>query len=231
MSFMAAVPVKGHLPLTRDLLKDLRRDRVPVAVFDNGSPPWESVALQAMASGSVTIRSRPKASIHQMWNEALELFGFDSHVAILNNDIRLARGTLARMAEALDAHPEYAIVSADYPERALGGNPCRDCGVDEVDQVAAAGGFAGFAFMVQRGWGHRFPEELRWWYGDNDAILSAHADGLKVGVVDGAMVTHVGGGSQTGRWRHDVKRSVEIAADEAWFLAKWDRARTLHSTS
>lgn len=225
------IPMKGRADLTLNLLKDLRREDIGTTIiFDNGSPPSQQIRIRESLKPHTEIQlPRAGLSIHEMWNEGLRLGQlWGGHVAILNNDIRLKRGTLRGMADVLDAHADVAVVSADHDKRTPGLDACACCGAIDVDQIAAGGGLAGFAFMIRNDWDFSFDEGLMWWYGDNDLVRTVLHEGKRVAVAAGAMVEHVDGGGQTGLWHTDPVRWMQIQADGKRFREKWEG---VHSAS
>lgn len=213
--YAAVVPVRGNNHLTGALLSDLERDDTygQVIVIDNGSDSDDYLVLHSLieATPRAQMLSMPGAGIHQMWNAGLRfarVAGFGL-AAILNNDIHLEPGCLDRLAEVM-ADPAIGIACPNYD-----GRPER--GLVDVDTVCGGlydgtGGMAGFAFMI-RTHGYRFPEELKWWYGDQHVLACMLARGLRAVIVTDAHCEHVGGGSQTGRW-DTPSMQRQIKADE-----------------
>lgn len=222
----AVVPVKGRNDLTRGLLDDLARDGLSggLVLIDNGSDPDDRAELEEMVDGMpfhVHLLDLPDAGIHTMWNAGLdvaEAAHWPCDVAVLNNDVRLGPGALDALQGALADDPTLGVVGPNYDGR-------DGDGVEDVDDIAAGrhdgtGGLPGFAFMFRGESGYRFPEELNWWFGDSDMLLSVLASGMRAGIVLAASCEHVDGGSGTGDWS-DPEMKPLLDADREWFRAKW----------
>ncbi len=180
--------------------------------------------------------------IHEMWNlgasHTVKQHRHRAHIAFLNDDLRIGPGFLATMSRALDTDPNLAAISANYDHRPVGagtlGLPHEP--VQEVQDICAGrydgtGGLAGFAFMVPATLftsGYRFPEECKWWFGDNDLVRSILSAGGKIGIALRAGVEHLaGGGGTAGDWSDFAE---QLAADRAAFEARW-QARRIDPTS
>jgi GT2 family glycosyltransferase len=213
------VPVKDRHDLTAQLLASLEgQGYADIFLFDNGSvepPPAEWNAIPAAGM-----------NIHEMWNRGVEIaleqmHGQPFNVAILNNDIKIEDEFLDRLALALRSEPRLVLVSPNYDNRDL-----KSGDIQEVKGICAGrydgtGGFAGFAFVVKGEWferGYRFPEDLDWWFGDNDIAMSIEQAGGMMGIVGGVPCEHIGGGSQT---PPPPDFQAKIRADGETFKAKW----------
>jgi GT2 family glycosyltransferase len=162
-----------------------------------------------------------------MWNNGAELalaeLGENAALVFLNNDLTIGEQFVSRLVGALQA-PGYGAMSANYDGRGYGAPGA----VMEVDGICAGrydgtGGLAGFAFAVDGGWfsqaGYRFPEDCKWWFGDNDLVLSMRSAGGKVGIAIDATVEHEGAAT-AGDWSSD-EWGEQLWADRAAFEAKW----------
>lgn len=232
---VAVIPVKDRLDLTQGIVGQLlsQGDVTEVVVVDNGSSDGtaEWLAEQASAGRPVTTLAMPDAGIHEMWNagaaHAMARHGHRAYVAFLNNDLRLGPSFLRTLAHALDADRLLGAVSGNYDGRAYPDpvQPVSDICANRYD---GTGGLAGFAFMVRAAWftnGYRFPEECKWWYGDNDLVMAVLARGGRCGIAIGAGVEHLDGGGNTGQgWDTPEWREV-LAADREAFVRRWARAR------
>lgn len=235
---VAVIPVKDKLNLTSDLVHQIREqgDCTEILVCDNGSGTETKNWLTSQ--DDLTVLDMPDAGIHDMWNagidRALEHHGARTHVAFLNNDLKLGPAFLRTLSQALTDHRDLTAVCGNYDGRLA------DVPVVETTDICAnrydgTGGFAGFAFMVRGEWfgtGYRFPTECKWWYGDNDLMMTiARADihrgyddrPSKAGIVLAAKVEHLdGGGGSAGdvlwsRFRDQTDRDGEA------FRAKWTK--------
>jgi len=230
---VAVIPTAGRDGMISDLVDQLVEqgncdeiiviDTAPeVIVIDTAPEGWSS------SDGVTLLSGDPTAGIHAWWNQgieyAIEEHGHRVRIAILNDDLRLGDGFMARMAEALDSGaPQLAAVSGNYDARPGAGL------VQEVTDICAGrydgtGGLAGFAFMVRGDWftsGYRFPAECKWWYGDNDVVQAMVVGGYKVGIALRAEVEHLDGGGKTaGDWMAP-EYAAQLEADREAFEARW----------
>lgn len=221
------IPMKDRMDLTRSLLEQLAEqdEYAEIFVLDNGSSEETKAQLADAADLPPRVRvfDATGLNIHQMWNAGLneaQRRAWPCNVAILNNDLKVGPRFLSGLAHALRHDELLAAVSPNYDGRDLNG-----ADVQYVSEICAArydgtGGLAGFAFMLKVEAGYRFPEQLNWWYGDNDLLASIQYAGSRAGIVLGTTCEHVDGGSQTADWDDpDVQKL--LAADRAWFQAKW----------
>lgn len=236
---VAVIPMKDRHDLTSNLVNQLLTARVDmIYVIDNGSADPESVAWLDGVRGlpRVSVAEMPDAGIHEMWNAGATMartrFGERAHIAFLNNDIDVSADFLPLLSFAMTEHPEYMVVGGNYDGRPM------NVPVIEVNDICAdrydgTGGLPGFAFMVRGelfAGGYSFPEECKWWYGDNDLMMSlAHtravnphfADGYRAGIVTYAHCRHIGAG--TAKDWTSPEYAEQIRADESAFLRRWSR--------
>jgi predicted O-methyltransferase YrrM len=167
-----------------------------------------------------------------MWNLGAEWAIEDSgqrrgvNVAFLNNDLDLGERFLERLARALRSDPNVAAVSGNYDGRPAGGKVYERTQDICADRYDGSGGFAGFAFMVKAefiGSGYRFPEECKWWFGDNDLLLAAEYAGGHVGIALEAEVVHLDGGAGTAGDAQWSAFREQTDRDQAAFEARWAR--------
>ena len=206
------IPMKDRADLTRPLLRDLKKqgNYEKIFIFDNGSarPTRKWLSTQQTA----TVVDAKGWNIHEMWNRGLDLAG-EGNIALLNNDIKIGPNFLKGLATGLRSDSKLDVVCPNYDGR-------EGEGICYVNQIAAnlrdgAGGLAGFAFMMRGEWGYRFPEELKWWYGDNHMV--AHA--RHAGIVLNTTVEHRLGGSLTaGDWNSPYWKPI-LLADGVWWQA------------
>ncbi len=235
----AIIPSKTH-SLALDTVAQLRGEVDMIVLLDNGIDYDSRVdglvhpnAVRKMEG--ITPRWAPDVhlidaegmGIHEMWNAGIDWALEDAdqrrnvNLLILNDDLELGPRFVPRMVEALRSDSNLVAVSGNYDGRA---GPL----VQEVQDICAGrydgtGGFAGFAFAVKGEWmssGYRFPEECKWWYGDNDLVQAAHLSGVgKVGIAIDATVVHLDGGSKTGGdWSayQDQLDKDRIAFEKRW---------------
>lgn len=233
------IPVKNQLHYTQGIVKQLleqgEADRI--FVLDNGSTDgtrdWVSDLYRYNDERfKVTLMEADGKSIHQMWNLGLDcsiktVFRSSSgkvmysphSVAILNNDIRIGPNFLSSLNKALRCDPSVGVVGANYDNRRF------ILPTQEVHQICAnrydgTGGLPGFAFMVKGEDGYRFPEDLTWWCGDNDLLLTVLSQGRKALLVRDAVCEHLDGGGGTGKW-DDPEIQPVLQRDIETFRRKW----------
>jgi GT2 family glycosyltransferase len=225
---IVVIPMKDRLDLTMALVDQLAEqgEATAVLIYDNGSSQETLDQLKAWQRptglGQLAVFDASGQNIHQMWNRGLSMAaagGQPCNVAVLNNDIKIGPNFLSGLARALRYDELAAVVSPNYDDRDPGGADCqvvRDICAGRYD---GTGGIAGFAFMLKGEGGYRFPEELNWWYGDNDMMCAAAAAGMHGLIALGVTCEHIGGGSQTaGDWS---QHSAQLEADRLWFVSKW----------
>lgn len=224
---VAVIPTAGKDDMVVDLVGQLasQGECAEIIVVNNGAVPSD-LPVTVLAAD-------PEAGIHAWWNlgadYALERHGHRVHIAFLNDDLCLGPGFMGAMSRALDSHPNLVAVSGNYDgRRATDAGLGRNEPVQEVRDICAGrydgtGGLAGFAFMTTGNLftsGYRFPEECKWWYGDNDMVGVVLAGGGKIGIAIRAEVEHLDGGSRTGDWA-SPEMAEQLAADRKAFEARW----------
>lgn len=226
------VPVKDRLDLTSSLVGQLRAQGgyEGIAVLDNGSGRPTKNWLESQ--DDLHVVDAEGLGIHEMWNLGAEWAIEDSgqrrgvNVAFLNNDLDLGERFLERLARALRSDPNVAAVSGNYDGRPAGGKVYERTQDICADRYDGSGGFAGFAFMVKAefiGSGYRFPEECKWWFGDNDLLLAAEYAGGHVGIALEAEVVHLDGGAGTAGDAQWSAFREQTDRDQAAFEARWAR--------
>jgi hypothetical protein len=160
-----------------------------------------------------------------MWNIALDAAASrDAHCVLLNNDLIL--DGKARWVERLCSHfddvEEWDALCPNYDRSpAVSWRPVAKLQGIAAGRTDGGGGLAGFAFALSSRFirtGYRFPTDLKWWYGDNDLVMTLDEQRRPYGMVAAVGVEHIGGGSQTAK-SHDL--SGQIAEDRAVFEKKW----------
>lgn len=221
---VVVIPFKDKAAMTSNLVDSLdsQDEAAAILLMDNGSSDESRAFLARSSKGwgtPVKVINCEHANIHEMWNIGIRVaqrYGRTCNVAILNNDITIGDQFLSQLAKPLRNDPLVGVTCPNYGE-------FEGVGLTYVEDMAAnpdKPGLPGFAFMMKGEAGYRFPEELKWWYGDNDLLTSLLYAGGKAALVFEAEVEHIGGGSQTGNW--DDPEVVKILAeDQAKFRAKW----------
>jgi GT2 family glycosyltransferase len=227
---VAVIPVKDRLGLTAGIVDQLREQGgcAEIIVCDNGSQPGMRKWLGAQ--DDLTVFDCAGMGIHEMWNRGIEralyAHGEDVCVALLNNDLKLGPEFLSRLRRGLDVDDSLVAVCGNYDGRAAVSD------VVYTTEICAArydgtGGFGSFACMLRGEWlrssGYRFPEECKWWFGDNDLMLTIRRDGAKAGIVIDAEVEHLGGGGGTAGDVYWTAFREQTQRDQAAFVAKWQR--------
>ncbi len=231
-SVVYAIIPSRTLVLLRPVVDQLRGEVERIVVLDNTA---RSTFVDVFADDDdVVVLPMAGEGIHTMWNAATRWARaaagertFD--LLFLNDDIRLRQRFVPRILEALHSDADLVAVSANYDDR---DGPV----VEVVTEICGGrydgtGGFAGFAFAVRGEWfdrGYVFPEECRWWYGDDDLLAAVRAEGRggKVGIAIDARVVHLGGGTG-GDWRAYAEQKD---ADRLAFEARWAEVQPVASS-
>lgn len=234
----AVVPVKDKFALTSGIVEQLREQAVDqIIVVDNGSGKKTRNWLDSQPD--VLVLDAPDAGIHEMWNmgavKALVSSPAGCDVFFVNNDVELGEGCVGILSEALRDNPDLVVVCPNYDERIGASNHSWFASADFprpekieyrtdicADRYDGTGGIAGFAFMVRGEFLHRyrFPEDCKWWFGDNDLLLTVQASGFKSAIVLDASCVHLDGGGKTGNWE-DPAMQAQLTADRDAFMARW----------
>ena len=217
---VAVIPTRGWkdtADLLSDIVEQLLHEGVHTILIDtNGVGAGLPYHCKALAS--VVVRNSER-NIHKWWNLGLDIAAEqwpDANVAILNDDIRMDSGMVGTLGMVLDTHP-HALVTCPVPKDAYAPR-----NLDPVWQIAGPDrrGLTGWAFMLPAKVDYRFPEELVWWYGDNDLIRTAYVSDRVILSVGGTWVEHVDGGSKTGDWS-DPKVKAQLDADGKTYAERW----------
>lgn len=213
------IAAKNRHEMTYNLLGQLD-ENAEVMLYDNGSDPPLILEDDSPLSFVVDAEGWP---LHRMWNHALDAIekvvvggGLDKwNVAILNNDLEVPPGFLARLEGGLRANDDNWISypnwhGADIPDRAS---------VATKGSSGDGRSLSGWAFMVRGESGLRFDEQFEWWYGDADIQKQTEAAGKHVVCVGGCYCNHLHPNEST---QSDPERIAQAIGDEARFAAKWD---------
>lgn len=186
MVIFAGIPTLGHSDLLYPLVRSLAGDQTidAVRVYDNGIESAPLVTMVKGVEGIEYIDARG-LGLYTMWNQMIE-WGRDigANVAILNDDIAMAPGTLDKMAKALRSDDKYWICGTNYLGKKGG----------EAIEVPVGtfrhGGIGGWAFMVRSEVCPLIDEEFRVWYGDDDLCWKIKEAGGRACVARDAIVAH-----------------------------------------
>lgn len=213
----AVIAGRDRHAMTYDLLGML--DGVDtVLLFDNGSrPPYQTERAE------VAVIRTPDRSLHAMWNAGLELA--ESYcrirhidrwnVAILNNDLRVPAGFLAKLAAGIAAHPDVAVAYPNWYRLHLAPHECAITTL--LGPWDTRRSFSGWAFMLRGELGYRLDEGFAWWCGDDDLERQVAAAGHHVLAVPVAC-EHLEPGLSTAA---DPERRAMAEADTIRFWTKW----------
>jgi hypothetical protein len=223
------IPFKDKPELTLRTLSQLG-DVDSLLLIDNGSSMETLDMLEGALPEGAKVVQAPGEGIHEMWNRGIEhalalVPEGDFDLAVLNNDVDFMPGALRECQRVMLMKPGVAVVCPNYDGRFNADHPFDD--VQRVDDICAnrydgTGGLAGFAFLVRGEFlanGYRFPTDMKWWYGDNDLVMSAMTTGSWSGIALQAHCRHIDGGSKTaGDWSRFAEQTE---ADRKVFEAKW----------
>ena len=199
-----------------NLLTDLSAD-IPVdhmVVVDHASEP----PIKTAGENIRVIRDEGPANISRLWNIGLDAvddraWSEDYHVAVLNDDLRVPKGTLPALSAALVKHKATIAFPDQHHTLRLG----------RVAVARTRGPYnlfyrmAGYCWMLNGASGLRLDEDLVFWYGDDDLEWRAAERGGVVRV-GGVSVDHLDPSGS-------VNRSPELARqtglDRDTFIGKW----------
>jgi len=233
-------------------LASLRRNNIDMTIMiDNGSQELPTKLWMESESGrDIIFLDGTGMNIHEMWNlgikKAASLYDEPVNLFILNNDVVLGDSCIRELSYVSRKYGT-TLVSPNYDGRLGGGFfPTQKLCHARYD---GTGGIAGFAMFLDSNFAYEitfendyentptktlletrrttrfkylFPEELNWWYGDDDLMMSIRLDGGLTGICLDAKAEHIGGGGQTGKWT-SPKYTKQLFEDQAWFIRKWTR--------
>jgi len=160
------IPTKSNLPGLTALIRVLMRSEGVSRVVVVGDGIETEPILKTLPSSVIKTYVPKGAGISAMWNVGMSMADSNHHVMFLNDDVTLQPDTICNLATALYENPQIGLVCPKY---------AGDSDVDLVSHTTCqgkydgTGGIAGFAMMLASDlvpqW--RFPEEIKWWWGDN----------------------------------------------------------------
>ena len=140
------IPTKSNVAGLMDVMGDVLADgsvRSVCVVIDGDTANRTLPALPVAVHRLVV----PLGSgIQHMWNRGLEMAVPDTHVMLLNDDVRLEADCLGSLARSLDADPTIGLICPTYAEVALPAD--RDVFDTCRSHYDGTGGMAGFAMML-----------------------------------------------------------------------------------
>lgn len=190
----AIIPTLFHPPTLAPLLDVLRADDVDVILIDT---------------------TGRELDIYRWWNEGVAEARARgaTKIAVLNDDIAMAPGTLPLLAFLLDEHPEYGVVSPATTGKAKNGVG-KLISTRGLWKGASHPGMAGYAFMFRADLDIPFDERYRWYAGDDQFEEDVRAAGLLVGVYTGLQVQHLD--NYSGAQRADELKPLANADRRRW---------------
>ena len=214
------IPTKSIFTGLAELLGDLSLDRAvgTICIVADGQTAFD--ALPDPPEHIITITVPEGVGIHYMWNRGIEAVGRDSHIAFLNDDVRLSPECLSSLANSLDNDPSIGIVCPNYStvEMEEDRQVFNTCG----SRYDGTGGLAGFAMMLRSDLAkvYSFDEQLTWWYGDDDVLLwVTRTMGMHAVISHTARCQHAD--SVTIRTDPPADFGRLVAEDREYFRAKW----------
>ena len=214
------IPTKSNFTGLAELLSDLSLDPAigTICIIADGQAAFD--ALPDLPEHILTITVPEGVGIQHMWNRGIETVGRDSHIAFLNDDVRLSPECLSSLANSLDTDPSIGIVCPNYStvEMTEDRQVFNTCG----SRYDGTGGLAGFAMMLRSELAkvYSFDEQLTWWYGDDDVLLwVTKTMGLRAVIAHQARCQHAD--SVTIRTDPPTDFGRLVAKDREYFRAKW----------
>ena len=214
------IPTKSNFTGLAELLGDLSFDPVvgTICIVADGQAAFD--ALPDLPEHILTITVPEGVGIQHMWNRGIEAVGRESHIAFLNDDVRLSADCLSSLANSLDNDPTIGIICPNYStvEMEEDRQVFNTCG----SRYDGTGGLAGFAMMLRSELAkvYSFDEQLTWWYGDDDVLLwVTKTMGLRAVIAHQARCQHAD--SVTIRTDPPADFGRLVAEDREYFRAKW----------
>ena len=214
------IPTKSNFTGLAKLLGDLCLDPAvgTICIVADGQAAFD--ALPDPPDHIIKIVVPDGIGIQHMWNRGIEAVGRDSHIAFLNDDVRLSPECLSSLANSLDNDPTIGIICPNYStvEMEEDRQVFNTCG----SRYDGTGGLAGFAMMLRSELAkvYSFDEQLTWWYGDDDVLLwVTKTMGLRAVIAHQARCQHAD--SVTIRTDPPADFGRLVAEDREYFRAKW----------
>lgn len=214
------IPTKSNFAGLAALVDDLSSDPAvqTICIVADGQTAFD--ALPEPSDGIIKVVVPEGVGIHKMWNLGIETVGRDSHIAFINDDVRLEQHCLTSLSHSLDNDPTIGLICPNYT--AIDMNEDRivlnTCG----SRYDGTGGLAGFAMMLRsdlvKVW--NFDENLTWWYGDDDILMwVTQTMGMNAVISHTARCQHAD--SVTIRTHPPTNFGQLVAEDREYFRAKW----------
>jgi GT2 family glycosyltransferase len=214
------IPTKSNFTGLAELLSDLSLDPAvgTICIVADGQAAFD--ALPDPPDHIIKIVVPDGIGIQHMWNRGIEAVGRESHIAFLNDDVRLSADCLSSLANSLDNDPTIGIICPNYSsvEMEEDRQVFNTCG----SRYDGTGGLAGFAMMLRSDLAkvYSFDEKLTWWYGDDDVLLwVTRTMGMYAVISHAARCQHAD--SVTIRTNPPADFGQLVANDREYFRAKW----------
>ena len=214
------IPTKSNFTGLAELLSDLSLDPAvgTICIVADGQAAFD--ALPNPPDRIIKILVPEGVGIQHMWNRGIEAVGRVSHIAFLNDDVRLSPECLSSLANSLENDPSIGIICPNYStvEMEEDRQVFNTCG----SRYDGTGGLAGFAMMLRSDLAkvYSFDEKLTWWYGDDDVLLwVTKTMGLRAVIAHQARCQHAD--SVTIRTDPPTDFGRLVAEDREYFRAKW----------
>ena len=214
------IPTKSNFTGLAELLNDLSLDPAigTICIVADGQAAFD--ALPDPPDHIIKIVVPDGIGIQHMWNRGIEAVGRESHIAFLNDDVRLSADCLSSLANSLDNDPTIGIICPNYStvEMEEDRQVFNTCG----SRYDGTGGLAGFAMMLRSDLAkvYSFDEKLTWWYGDDDVLLwITRTMGMHAVISHAARCQHAD--SVTIRTNPPADFGQLVANDREYFRAKW----------
>lgn len=171
----------GRSPYMYDLAALLESEGVTVRVYVNDP---HAVFARPLPGADVVYMN---GTIYEEWNAAARWAdGLGAHLLLLNDDIVMPPGAAQALGEALDARPDFGLISV--------GETTEVVAPTEVVPVAHRLGnrrdFHPWCCIARTAAWQDVDPRYRIWYGDDDLMFKVHDAGWVVGVLRGVGVTH-----------------------------------------
>ena len=203
-----------YAELVNDLVHDIRRDHIVIVDHKSDPPAVEY-------DGTHFIRDDGPANIQRLWNIGLDIVDRQAwhnggyHVAVLNDDLRIPKGTLPALSDALTYHKGTIA----YPDQSRSLKKGHNSVERRRGPYNLHYRMSGYCWMLNGDAGLRLDEKLVWWYGDDDIEWRAAELGGTVRV-GGTYVEHL---SPNGSTNSDPDLAKQTGIDRATFIAKWGK--------
>lgn len=229
MKNFVIIPYRDKPGLTIPLVKELvfQRGVDKIILLDNESTEdTKNAIFDELGYSVVSVLEVPGKNIHKLWNAGLgraaELANGELYnVLILNNDVQLQSSDFVeKLARGLRSSPEVGAACPNYDDRPGSWIQYVEDLPMHTGWYNQTEGLCGWAFMIRGEDDHRFPEELHWWFGDNDLLQTIRAQGRRVVLCQQAACRHLN--SQTLNVGEEPFKSL-VERDRKLFEEKWGK--------